>query len=72
MTRQLERSNKEVLVILKLRCEITVTLPTKFKESETGLIERTEEIAPEVSIATLTTVRDSACLASKHEGQGDK
>jgi hypothetical protein len=38
--RQLERSNKEIWVILKARCKTIAGLPTRSKELETGLIEQ--------------------------------
>jgi hypothetical protein len=61
---QPERSNKEVRVILKPRCETIVKLRTRSRELETGLTDRTE-IAPVVIIArTLTRVRQGACLTS--------
>jgi hypothetical protein len=62
--RQPERSNKEVRIILKPRCETTVKLRTRSRELETGLNDRTE-IAPGVITArTLATVREGACLTS--------
>jgi hypothetical protein len=48
--RQPEKSNKEVRVVLKPRCETIVKLRTRSRELETGLIDRTE-IAPGVIIA---------------------
>jgi hypothetical protein len=38
--RQPEKSNKEIQVILKARCETSARLPARSKELETGLIEQ--------------------------------
>jgi hypothetical protein len=62
--RQTGIETKEIRVVLKPRCETIVKLPTTSRELETGLISKTE-ISPGVIIAaTVTAVREGACLTS--------
>jgi len=55
---------REGSIILKVRCETVVKVPTNSEELKTGLISKTELLPGVIIAETLTVVRDGGCLTS--------
>ena len=51
-------------IVLKVRCETVVKVPTNSEELKTGLITKTELLPGVIIAETLTAVRDGGCITS--------